>query len=727
MKKTLYITFSLLAVLACNKEYLESAGNSEADYNKGNAIISAEICDGYNMDGSKTFLIDSDSDRYIRWMGGDMLGIYGDKTTQNTVAELNEDSEGQTTGAFLVGGPFASPEFAYYPYSQEASYFSGTLEGIGIPSTQSYVEGKAFSGTGSVMIGKYDTGTNSFKFKNACALIEVQLTGSEPVVEVQLVSFSKYLAGSGSVQIDDEPVFAVKTTSKDASHVITLKLDEAVSLSSTPTPFYFIVAPGTYDDLIVRTKNEKGIWFENASTRSHTVARKHILPMNPLATGKPVKEGAVSLSENGCANTYMIAPDAKGMFCFDVKHVDGKAFAKGNSDELKNGLFADVLWESEACLISNAYYDIDEDRIYFRKGRADAGTALISLFNEEETIIWNWLIWCSDVSDQTWGAAESRYTFQDRFLGATWVPKSAAETIGNTDANYVASTGFLYQYGRYIPVPGCNKMAPGRRYEGESVTSGYKNPDGNPINKNVLIVDTWQPVFHNFHEKYSTGWEARNQLWTLDEVSAHPLSVNKIWATQSSVYGSSYATGVSVTGTDAIWAVKKTNYDPCPPGYRVPQLKEISIFYNDGNGNLVYTNGTAAKGKASGIFGGYTEREGNFIWIPKAGMRTFGGGDNSNNGYSYTMAYWGDYNFANGPWYDGTANIWTFNPEDTQDTLTGCFGYGGSWKTPSTGDVHARFVHMCGTNEGPQTMTSNEKPVVGVVGESMSIRCVKIK
>jgi len=105
MKKTLYIIFSLLVVLACNKENIEPAGNGQSDYKGEKTTISAEICDGYNLNESKTYLIDSDSDRYIRWMSGDMLGIYGDKSTQNTVAELNEDSEGQTKGIFLVGGP----------------------------------------------------------------------------------------------------------------------------------------------------------------------------------------------------------------------------------------------------------------------------------------------------------------------------------------------------------------------------------------------------------------------------------------------------------------------------------------------------------------------------------------------------------------------------------------------------------------------------------------------
>jgi len=245
---------------------------------------------------------------------------------------------------------------------------------------------------------------------------------------------------------------------------------------------------------------------------------------------------------------------------------------------------------------------------------------------------------------------------------------------------------------------------------------------------NIIYIDFTSLQFeelteyHKLNEYIENAYMPfKNNYLLIDEVQI----CNGFEKTLNSLH-SSGKYDIYVTGSNAIWAVKKTNFDPCPAGYRVPQLKEITIFYDDGNGKLVYTNGTAARGKSSGIFGGYTEREGNFIWIPKAGMRTFGGGDNSSNGYSFTMAYWGDYNYANGPWYDGSTNIWTFNPEDTQSTLTGCSGYGGSWKTPSTGDVHARFVHMCGTNEGPQTMISSEKPVVGVVGEGMSIRCVKI-
>lgn len=724
-----------MAVISCSKENVKGEGNGGNGETVATTVVSALIEDDFSPSDVKTSLVDSEQDRYIRWTEGDAIGIFGDNSTYNSSADLDDDSSvGKTTGRFLVGGPFSNPEFAYYPYNAKASYFEGTLGNVSIPVQQTYVEGKVFSGEGCLMVGLYSGGV--FKFRNACSLLEVQLTGSETVSEIQLCSFTKVLAGEGSVNVNSTPVFVPDETK--GSKTVTLTLKTPVTLSSTPKAFYFIVAPGTYKDLIVRVKNGEGVWTSTASTQQHILQRKHILPMNPFNAGKPSVEGAVSLSENGYANTYVLGESQTGLYSFDVKHVDGEAFANDKSDPAKCGLFADILWESEACLVGDVYYDAAAGKIYFRKARPDAGNALICLFNSSEKVLWSWLIWCSDVKDQTWGASGSRYTFLDRFIGATWVPSEAMDVPSSTsisageNAQLVASTGFLYQYGRPIPVPGCNSMSTTRRYEGEN-TNGVKNVDGKDINGNVLKTDTWMPVFHNFYTEYSTGWETRNQLWTLEESLSHPLSSNKIWESMSKPDTRSYATGINATGPNALWKVEKTNYDPCPAGYRVPQAKELEIFHDDGNGQLEYVNGTASSDKRQhGYYGAYTTREGNFIWLPKAGFRTMGSNASSNS-YAFTMGYWGNYRFnSNTEWFDGTVNMWTFDPTDSQATLQGGYGWGNasSWASTATGDMVQRFYHLgsISSGEGPKQYTGgNGKPVICAVGDALSVRCVKIQ
>ena len=728
MKKILYSTICILAAVSCSKELTSEQGvQNPSDGTR--TVVRATI--ESDFEDAKTYMVDADGDRYIRWDYDDVIGIFGGPSTQNSTADVDDDSVGSHEGSFVVGGPYEDPEFAYYPYSKNVIYSGGTISRIGIPADQNYVAGRSISGENLVMVGLFDTSAKLFKFKNACSVIEVQLTGAEKITQVQLRSLSTPLAGSGSVQVSANPRFVLDGAATDLSYCINLDLKGEVQLSSKPAPFYFVVAPGTYKDLQVFVKTVDGNVYQKASTASHTVQERHILPMKAVAMTRPDITAVTDLSAAGCANTYVVAPSATGMFSFDVKHVDGKAFAKGDPVTSRNAAFADILWESEGCLLGDVFYDASLGKVYFRKVRPDSGNALISIFNDKNIVIWSWLIWCSDVKDQTWGAASSRYTFQDRFIGATWVPTEDLETSGDV-AQLTKSMGLLFQYGHSVPIPGANTIRPTVRYEGENTTSGYLNKDGKAINKDILLTWTWQPVFHRFYSQYLEGWESRNCQWSIDSTYAHPLSMNKIWLTMDPVFGKSYATDVYVHGENALWKEEKTNHDPCPAGYRVPQTREMQNFYDDGNGTLQYTNGTSTTiKKNSGWYGAYTTREGNFIWIPKAGLRTQGS-NMSSNSYAYTMAYWGDYVWsANSHWYDGTANIWVFDPADTQADLTGANGYGdsSSWSCTSSGDVVQKFFHMGGLDkQGPRIFKSaSGKPIVGCVAEAMSVRCVKIQ
>lgn len=730
MKKIFYSVLSILAAVSCAKQLDVESGDVSGRANDAVAVITATIDSELIYDGSlsRTTLEDKDGNRYIRWAKDDVIGIYGGPSTVNVQADLDEDYAGETKGAFLIGGSFDDPSFAYYPYSKDVIYVNNKLSMVQIPTVQTYVKGKVFDGTSCVMVGRYDASAKSFNFKNACSIIEIQLTGDSKITEIELRSLSAPIAGRGAVNTTGDPVFNFDDPDAIPSYKVGLKLTEPVQLSSAPTPFYFVVASGTYPDLIVYTKGEGGA-FQKTSTAGHNVATRHILPMKAFNASAPDYSGAADISAaKGPANTYIVDPGKTGKFSFPVKHVDGKSFASNEPSSVKNGSFADVVWESEGCFIGDIYYDRSANRICFTKLRAHEGTALICLFNEEKTVLWSWLIWCSEVNDQTWGATP--YTFQDRFIGATWVPKNEEEAMDGTDAQYVASTGLLYQYGRYIPTPGCNTMKPGCRYEGENVTTGATNKDGRAINADVLKKFTWQPVFHRFYEEIGDGWEPRNQLWTYEQANEHPLSMNKIWAGDSPMWTKSYATDIAATGPNALWQVNKTNFDPCPAGYRVPQVKEMQNFFDDGNGQLVWTNGSASsKGRTSKYLGAFITREGNFIWVPKAGLRTHGNTTGS-NGYSYTIAYWGNYRHDSVTWYDGSANIWTFDPSDTQITLNGAYGYGASsaWVNPATGDAVQRFFHMGGDAElGPRQFTANNKPVICTVGDALSVRCVKIQ
>lgn len=225
------------------------------------------------------------------------------------------------------------------------------------------------------------------------------------------------------------------------------------------------------------------------------------------------------LSRNGTANSYIVSE--AGEYIFPA--------VKGNSHETVGTVAsAEVLWESFGTSTQPNPMDLISN-LKFKSGRISfsasdkKGNAVIAAKNVEGNILWSWHIWMTDVpEDQVYN--HSAGTMMDRNLGAT----SAAQ-------GDVRALGLLYQWGRKDPFLGSADI------------------NGNSPKAVSSNSSSWKAV----HSDSSTG--------TIDYAVAHPTvligynSENMDWL----------FTGSSSTD-DTRWTSFKTVYDPCPPGYRVP-------------------------------------------------------------------------------------------------------------------------------------------------------------
>lgn len=224
------------------------------------------------------------------------------------------------------------------------------------------------------------------------------------------------------------------------------------------------------------------------------------------------------------ANCYIVS--ASGQYKFPAMKGNGGEYVKG-------GASAEVLWESYGTsttpnvgsLISKAEFKDNYVAFEVPDGYS-AGNAVIAVKNATGTVLWSWHIWlpADKIEEQEYynGAG----VMMDRNLGATSaVPGS------------VGALGLFYQWGRKDPFLGSSS-----------------------INEAVMAISTadWPaPVL--------TGAEVGSVQYAV----CNPMTFIKA---ESGSYDWSYVR------TDNLWQSKKTVYDPCPSGWRVPDGGENGVW-----------------------------------------------------------------------------------------------------------------------------------------------------
>ena len=306
------------------------------------------------------------------------------------------------------------------------------------------------------------------------------------------------------------------------------------------------------------------------------------------------------LSAAGKANCYIVP--TSGDFVID-------AATQGNSESEQVGEWtsAELLWEDNRELITDLYGDPESKRIFF--STAAAGNAVIAVKDASGKILWSWHIWATDFDPN---AKTLKYTndngstweFMDRNLGALTVERGSFD-----------SPGLLYQWGRKDPFPGTTAftiMNEDYTYEVDG------EPEVYGIDNRVLPKFGLTAEFHGTIEK-----SIRNPAVFYAMTYKH-TGVEDEYGEE--IVENDYKTGDWVdVSDDDYWggeSRKKTIYDPCPVGYKVPVC--------DADGNTPYAWLVYTAGKWDEANRGF-EQEGQ--WFPTTGTRAYASG-----GLDYTEA-----------------------------------------------------------------------------------------
>ncbi len=301
------------------------------------------------------------------------------------------------------------------------------------------------------------------------------------------------------------------------------------------------------------------------------------------------------LSAAGRANCYMVS--APGRYAFDAKlrgNGVGDAATTGFDPkiEITGDMEADWLWTDREGLVSEVGLDRASGEILFTLGEG-RGNTLIALLRGG-SVVWSWHIWATEAPQSVEYASGAH--FMDRNLGAS------GTTVGGTEAY-----GLYYQWGRKDPFYGGEKTE-------TSSTAFAEAKRLTRVNPNHAAVE----------------WKIEKQSVAPEVAAAAPLTFYSAKVGTTDTYDWS---GKALAG---LWGAAKTLNDPCPPGYKVPEITAWEGICASNN----YVEGISAWDDPnfgmSVVFGGRTD------WYPAQGYRfhSFGsiaGLRSSNGGSGY---YW---------------------------------------------------------------------------------------
>ena len=283
-------------------------------------------------------------------------------------------------------------------------------------------------------------------------------------------------------------------------------------------------------------------------------------PEKTIYVPEEISTAAVNLSENGTANCYIVKPGS--VVSFETSY-------KGNSktEPTGEGSVAKLIWQDTKGLVKTIYFDPELQTAYAEIANSK-GNALVAVCDAAGTILWSWHLWICDYDPEKTlfttdaNASGTQWTFMDRNIGATDMNRGSSGNFG-----------MLYQWGRKDPFPGaCAFTIQNEDYsyveDGERTLYDIQ---GKAIPKIKDLAEYHGTIEKSIRQPATFFAMTYKDTGEVDESGNPEYECDYITKDWVDVSDDDYWGGVSG---------KKTIYDPCPVGYKVP--------VSDAEGNTPY-------------------------------------------------------------------------------------------------------------------------------------------
>lgn len=576
------VILSLLA--ACTKEYSEQQGVRTSFRHE----VTAEM-PSYDMGRASAQTVvrvswkkDEDMVYAINLRTGEVLGYLVPQESGN-VAKLSG----------TLSGTLAEGDNIGYVYSPSLSLTQGEVMGaIDISLANQNAAKPEFVVYCSEAYDEVAISDKILKFSFATAMYHVNLSGMESKASIGAMKITN-CADVCRFSISDNDI-AVTEMSSD--RYIAVNSIKTTNVEGEVT--FFFAAPRM--DNATRTIKSDAVYgkFDTGSTSSGAFYNV----ICSIWSDYPV----IDLSDCESANCYIVSDAGKYRF---------RATRGNTTTSVGDVKGVKVLWESFGTSsvptpgdMINPNVAYDDGYISFRTSAAHQGNAVIAAYSDADctdgNVLWSWHVWFTEQPQkQTYDNKAG--SMMDRNLGAT---SSAKGSVG--------ALGLLYQWGRKEPFPGSDGItsatgAASTLASWPTVTS-RECVGGTPdLSASIAYAVANPTTFIRYCDL--AGEEGYNYDW--------------------------YYTGTEDTD-DTRWQTGKTEYDPCPPGWKVPDGGQNGVwdtaFGGSGQwsveGNWDATNRGMDFGKTSMTLGTGT------IWYP--GTSVIDGGSGVLSAAGQESSYW---------------------------------------------------------------------------------------
>lgn len=583
--KTRNLIFALavigIMVNACSKgtPYLEE---QEKVQEEETIPASGEVLTVYASSETSKTVLDAEIHNQINWVPGDAITVFNADCTMSTVLSTEK---GGATAAFtgLVPPGFGEPGCAIYPASAAVSC-SGTTITYNVPAEQTYAF-NSFGPGANVAVGKLlpkegKPGDYELTFRNVSGSVKLQLSGYLNVGKVVLkTKADERLNGQFSVDADSDSPSGVATGEEitETEKEITLNCPGVGLKIEAPEMFYITLPVGVLKSGFSFTVYDKdgNKLCTKSTTKNNSINRSKakVIPEQFIVKHDVDPDDPDPLPEHH-SNTLVITKP--GVYSIDCS-VKGNGYDPENPGQLATidtdkAKRAAIIWETSDGTYTtvldqerNVRYVPSEKKIYFETFGAGLpegfrkGNAVIALLSSDRdvstldgNVLWSWHIWIADNNaDNMTDVQYGDYIFMDRNLGAT-----AKDTADD-------AFGLLYQWGRKDPFTG---------WYGHG--NGHATSTTWHLNGHACEIPTPDDPEHDVASlgKYPTQT-------TIEYATTNPRTMFMGNEPATRHWNSDNKTN--------LWGAKKTMYDPCPYGYKVPDEEAFSAFNTPGFAGLL--------------------------------------------------------------------------------------------------------------------------------------------
>ena len=556
-------------------------------------------------------------EKYVVWSQNDRLAIFQGSTLADEY-KVSDASVGKANGTFSIvaddsniNGDFSAGtelpcNVALYPYADDLTLTGSALEdeetiyeieGLTLPAEQVYVEGSFANGAFPMVAVTANLADHNLKFKNLLGALKLQLKGTQKVMSIKVTGKSnEVLSGSAVVTAytNNLTPTVTMTATDDASKSVTLTCGNAVQLNESKATDFIIALPPVLftQGFTVTVTDSEDATYTVETDKANTVLRSSILTMPAFTLGQTPGD-----EEDGTDSPIKVLGIA-----FDKSTL---TLAPSTSYTLVTIVVPEtaedktLTWSSDAPTVAT----VDQSGVVTAVSDGTASITAVAVGGASKSCTVNVISIPTSVATIDYVDEYGVNHGKGVAIGGTvWAPVNCGyKAATDTDKGY--TYGKLYQWGR--------KYGQGYSEEYDSEPILYDAP----VSATVGQDKSMQDYFFVGQSDWIESWD--DKLWN--------------------------------SGTDKFPV--KTNYDPCPIGWRIPTYDELNALHTE------HSDWTTDKnGKYGYYFSGVVSvpydtpplREDVLhVFLPAAGFHS-GYDDNISSSRGDTGGYWSSYSSLGG-------------------------------------------------------------------------------